>query len=71
MQKPTLHLVAPMAVLTNLQIGTEHRKSDWEYRHLRKHMEYCDKSYFTGTLMCVYYYCKLHLQSEPSSAWYL
>ena len=25
----TFHLVAPMAVLTNLQIGTEHKKWDW------------------------------------------
>ena len=25
----TFRLVAPMAVLTNLQIGTEHKKWDW------------------------------------------
>ena len=28
-QTHTFHLVAPMAVLTNLQIGTEHKKWDW------------------------------------------
>ena len=28
----TFHLVAPMAVLTNLQIGTEHKKWDWKHQ---------------------------------------
>ena len=32
----TFHSVAPMVVLTNSRIGTEHRKSDWGYQQKKK-----------------------------------
>ena len=38
----TLHLAAPMDVLTNLRIGTEHRKLDWEHHQRRRHNVYPD-----------------------------
>ena len=38
----TFHLVAPMAVLTNSRIGTEHRKLDWERHQERSHKVYPD-----------------------------
>ena len=38
----TLHLAAPMDVLTNLRIGTEHRKLDWEHHQRRSHNVYPD-----------------------------
>lgn len=36
MQKPTLRLVAPMAVPTNSQIGMVRRNSDWNLQQRRK-----------------------------------
>ena len=36
-QTHTFHLAAPMVVLTNLRIGTEHRKQDWEHHQERNH----------------------------------
>ena len=40
----TFHLVAPMAVLTNLQIGTEHKRLDWKHQQREKRMNSYDKS---------------------------
>ena len=41
-QTHTFHLVAPMAVLTNLLIGTEHKRWDWEHHQKRSHKAYPD-----------------------------
>ena len=38
----TFHSVAPMVVLTNLQIGTEHRSRGWEHHQKRSHNVYPD-----------------------------
>lgn len=38
----TFHSVAPMVVLTNSQIGTEHRSLDWERNQKRSHKVYPD-----------------------------
>ena len=43
-QTHTFHLVAPMAVLTNLQIGMEHKKWDWKHQQREKRMNSYDKS---------------------------
>ena len=39
-QTHTFHSVAPMGVLTNLQIGTEHKKWGWGAFHKRKEKGY-------------------------------
>lgn len=38
----TFHSVAPMVALTNLQIGMEHSRWDWEHHQEKRHKAYPD-----------------------------
>src|SRR5574344_406655 len=42
-QTHTFHSVAPMGVLTNLQIGTEHNRADWEQLKISSIVHHEDK----------------------------
>ena len=53
----TCHLAAPMVVLTNSRIGTEHRSLDWEHHQKRRHKVYPDNDNERRFLALVIY-CK-------------